>query len=146
MRLAGCALLAMLCTVVQGAEVYRSTDARGNVTYADRPQSDAAELVILTTDEPPTQTTAPQPARSRAAAAATATTPATPAAPVAQTAEERADARAKNCTAARERLASYTVSRRLFRTAESGEREYLNDDEVDEARARAAADVETWCD
>jgi hypothetical protein len=39
----------------------------------------------------------------------------------------------------------YTVSRRLFRTDAAGEREYLDDGAVAEARAKAAADVEDWC-
>jgi hypothetical protein len=33
----------------------------------------------------------------------------------------------------------------LFRTLPNGEREYLSDAEIDEAKAKAAADVEASC-
>jgi ABC-2 type transport system ATP-binding protein len=49
------------------------------------------------------------------------------------------------CEIARERVQQYTVSRRLFRTNAAGEREYLDDSAVAEARAKAAVDVEDWC-
>ena len=49
------------------------------------------------------------------------------------------------CEIAREREQRYTVSRRLFRTNAAGEREYLDDAAVAEARAKAAADVKDWC-
>jgi hypothetical protein len=34
----------------------------------------------------------------------------------------------------------------LFRTNAAGEREYLDDAAVADARAKAAADVKDWCD
>jgi hypothetical protein len=46
---------------------------------------------------------------------------------------------------ARETQERYTLSRRLFRTNAVGEREYLDDAAVAEARAKAAADVKDWC-
>ena len=53
--------------------------------------------------------------------------------------------RQKNCEIARERQERYTLSRRLFRTNAAGEREYLDDAAIAEARAKAAADVQDWC-
>ncbi|HEX2677726.1 MAG TPA: hypothetical protein VHM19_13835, partial [Polyangiales bacterium] len=53
--------------------------------------------------------------------------------------------RQKNCEIARETQERYTLSRRLFRTNAVGEREYLDDAAVAEARAKAAADVKDWC-
>ena len=47
---------------------------------------------------------------------------------------------------ARERNDRYALSRRLYRTNADGERYYLDDAAVAEARAKAAADVEDWCD
>jgi hypothetical protein len=144
-RIAGCLLLAFVSTTLYGAEVYRTTDANGVVSYSDRPQGDDAQYVRVATPRPatppPEQTSAPRTETARAAAA-----PAPIAEPRERTPRERADERAKNCTVARERLQSYTTSHRLYRTLENGQREYLNDDEIDQARARAAADVETWCD
>ena len=53
--------------------------------------------------------------------------------------------RAKNCATARERKTRYEESHRLYKSGTNGDREYLNAAEIDEARAKAAADVATWC-
>lgn len=147
MRIAACALLLSLTTLTAasfGAEVYRSKTADGTVSYSDRPQGDNSEFIFIATPRP--ATAAPQrnqPAASRAQAAQQ---------PVVEgeaapqpTAAQVAEMRAKNCTIARERLLTYTQSHRLYRPLENGEREYLSDDEIDAARAKAAADVEEWC-
>jgi hypothetical protein len=134
------ALLALVSTVLCGAEVYRSTDASGTVSYSDRPQSDNAEFIFIATPRPTTPS--PQPATVAAAAAQPAGVTET----IQPTAEERAAERVKNCSTARQRLQTYTTAHRLYRATENGEREYLNDAQIDEARARAEADVETWCD
>lgn len=59
--------------------------------------------------------------------------------------DELAEQRERNCEIATERVERYNAANRLYRTLENGEREYLDDDEIDEARAQAEADVETWC-
>jgi len=137
------ALLA--ATTLHSAEVFRSVDAAGNVSYSDRPVGANSETVYIATpgaaNPPPVSTVQPQ----------AATEP-----PVEEgelqrerrepTPEERAQERAANCGIARERLDRYLISRRLYRTTPDGERAYLSDAEIDEAKARAAADVEKWCD
>jgi hypothetical protein len=128
------------------AEVYRSVDADGTVSYSDRPVGENAETFFIDTRTP----TAPPPVTPPAAGA-----PETPAEeasdsaalePREPTPEERAEERERNCGIARERLDRYLTSRRLYRSTPDGERAYLSDAEIDEARARAAADVEEWCD
>jgi hypothetical protein len=64
---------------------------------------------------------------------------------VERTPAEVAAEKERNCAAARERADRYKVSQRLFRTLPNGEREYLSDAELDEARAKADADVANWC-
>jgi hypothetical protein len=149
LRIIACALLAIVGTVVHGAEVYRSTDANGTVTYSDRPQDDNSQYIYIPTPGP---SAAPQ--RSAQGAQGQQPTPGTQAAepplvadgaPVPRSRQEINAERAQNCTVARQRLQTYTTSRRLYRELPGGEREYLSDDQLDEARARAAADVETWC-
>lgn len=54
--------------------------------------------------------------------------------------------REENCAKARERLNTYETSRRLYREREDGEREYLTDDELDQARADSRELVKEWCD
>jgi hypothetical protein len=130
------------------AEVYRSVDADGTVSYSDRPVGENSETVTITTQRPAT-------APPRGIASAATDTQATAADPTDEliseeqrepTPEERAAERERNCGIARGRLERYINSRRLYRTAADGERAYLSDEEIDEARARAAADVEEWCD
>jgi hypothetical protein len=90
-----------------------------------------------------------QPGASRPGSGAAATSP--PQAPdvptpsAGPTAAQLKAERQKNCDIARETQERYTVSRRLFRTNAVGEREYLDDAAVAEARAKAAADVKDWC-
>jgi len=68
-----------------------------------------------------------------------------------QTAETRrqneisAKEREERCEQARERNKSYDTAHRLYRQNADGEREYLSDDEIDNARAEAAKSVSDWC-
>jgi hypothetical protein len=138
-------LLTLLGSAALGADIYRSTASDGTVTFSDRPQGADAKFVV---------SAAPRPARTPAPAAATApgAEPAPPEAvaqpaplPEGPTAAQLLLQRQKNCATARERVEQYTVSRRLFRTNAEGEREYLDDAAVADARAKAAADVQDWC-
>ena len=141
-------LLALLGTAAHGADVYRSTAPDGTVSYSDRPQGADAQFVFSAATRPAARAPAPAGAAPDAAGAA----PSAPEAPAAPTLPEGASAaelreqRQKNCEIARERQERYTVSRRLFRTNAAGEREYLDDAAVAEARSKAAADVQDWCD
>ena len=53
--------------------------------------------------------------------------------------------RAAACDKARQRNESYSSSHRLYRPTADGGREYLTNEEIDEARAEAAAAVDEWC-
>ncbi|MEO8464023.1 MAG: DUF4124 domain-containing protein [Gammaproteobacteria bacterium] len=145
----------MVAAAAQGAEVYRSKSADGTVTYSDRPTSENSEFVP-TVQAPRNGGAQATPARTRPGAqdapagprrpegAPEAATP--PAAlPAGPNAAELREKRQKNCDIAKERESRYEVSRRLFKTNEKGEREYLDDKAVAEARAKAAQDVKDWC-
>jgi hypothetical protein len=139
-------LLALLGTTAHGADVYRSTAADGTVSYSDRPQGADAQFVLATGVTART----PAPGSSTAGAGAPPEAPeaAAPPAPLPDegpTAAQLRLERQKNCEIAREREERYTLSRRLFRTNAAGEREYLDDAAVAEAREKAAADVQDWC-
>ena len=136
------ALVFLAAATLHGAEVFRYIDENGNVAYSDRPIGENTEKIVVTTNAPIVPRRAAAPAQPQAA---------TPEETVERqrrepTPEERAADRAANCAIARERTERYAVSRRLFRELPDGEREYLSDAQIDEARARAAADVEEWCD
>ena len=139
-------LLSCLGAAASAAEVYRSVDAEGNVTYSDRPSGESAESIFIATRRP---SSVPTPAPRQAAAD---TEPTTGEAGEVQrerrepTPEERAEDRARNCAIAREREERYAISHRLYRETPDGEREYLSDAELTEARTQATADVQEWCD
>jgi hypothetical protein len=145
-------LLILAATAASGADIYVSTDANGVVTYSDRPDSLDAQPVLVATSRPGRAAPAPRVAAApRPAGPAAAGTTANPGDPNAGVqgepdAKQVADQRAKNCEVARSRQANYTNARRLFKTLENGEREYLSDSDIDKARAQATADVKAWCD
>jgi len=140
-------LFALLGTAAFGADVYRSTAPDGTVSYSDRPQGADAQLVLSdvgTAARPAVQTAAGRPAQN-AAAAAPVEAAAPPPPPQGPSAAQLREERQKNCEVARERQQRFELSRRLFRTNADGQREYLDDAQVAEARAKAAADVTDWC-
>jgi hypothetical protein len=131
----------LLANGVFAAEVYRQVDPDGTVTYSDRPASDGAETITIDTRTPvgpPPRAAEQPPADAQPASEA-------PAEPTEASPEDVAAEREANCAAARERNDRYQMSRRLYRPLPDGEREYLTDEELDAARAGAAADVEQWC-
>jgi hypothetical protein len=128
------------------ADVYRSIDEKGIVKFSDRPDATDAERVVVVTAPPA------RPAVSSAAPARSAGDPA--AGPIVvdggetrreATPAERAEERARNCEIATERAERYRTSRRLYRELPNGEREYLDDAQIDAAKAQAEADVTRWC-
>ncbi len=142
-------LLALLGTAAHGADVYRSTAPDGTVSYSDRPQGADAQFVFSAATRPAASAPpAPRPMRPTRPRRRRAPPrrPPTPTLPEGPSAAELREQRQKNCEIARERQERYTVSRRLFRTNAAGEREYLDDAAVAEARSKAAADVQDWCD
>lgn len=152
LRLGSCTLLlASLGTAANAADIYKSTAPDGTVIYADRPIGADAEFVttVVTRSRP---ASAPATAPANAAGTAPANAEALPEAPAAPTlpdgptSAELREQRQKNCEIARERYERYQLSRRLYRTNAAGEREYLDDAAVADARAKAAADVQDWCD
>ncbi len=138
-------LLASLLLVALSAtagNVYRSVDEDGNVQYSDRPEGDNVEVVFVRTQRP---SAAPRPSPNTRSQSVQ---PAAPEQdePQGPSPEEIAAERAENCSIAQDRLERYITSRRLYRVQADGERAYLSDQELDEARAKAQADVEEWCD
>ncbi len=61
-------------------------------------------------------------------------------------AQKNQQIRTENCAKARTQYETYITSRRLYREGEDGERDYLSDDELDNARAEAEKSVNEWCD
>ena len=142
----------LVATQVAATTVYRTVDREGNVYYSDRPEGgDTQELTIRTQQQP--SASAPAASASEAsneAESGGAKQVAEPAGPtpeqLAAEAERQAKQRAENCEIARDRAQRFAISHRIYRPLPDGEREYLSSEEIDEARARAEADVQEWCD
>ena len=144
MRVSAAVLLATVAIPLFAADVYRSYDADGSVVYSDRP-SETSERVFIATSRG--SSSPRQVVTSDAATASASTQPEVLGGQVRveRTPEEVQAERVRNCAAAQERSDKYKVSQRLYRTLPNGEREYLSDAELDEARAKADADVANWC-
>lgn len=139
-------VLLVLPVTALAAEIYRSVDANGRVVYSDLPDG-AAERVTVNV---PTPAAADRPAAPRAEASESpseaAARPPGAQIPRPSTPEEIAADRARNCEYALQMQATYSTAHRLFRTGPDGERVYLSDDELSQARTKAESDVATWCD
>ena len=135
---------------LQAQTVYKSVDEAGTVTFTDRPvdgqsQEAVKDLDIVATDLG--QITAD----NAAAAEQAGYDEVADEIRETQSQEDKelqaalSDQRAAACRAANARLEKYSNARRLYRELPDGEREYLNDAELDAERADAARAVDELC-
>jgi hypothetical protein len=136
------------------SDIYKWTDAAGNVHYGDRPSEDIAaeRLDIKSRPTDRTQLAAAAPSRSDFRRQAPLVAPgaddnAAPkkAEPSPEELRAKAQERAAKCDQYKERLQTFVQSRRLYRQDENGERVYLNDEETLAARAKTQEKVEEYC-
>lgn len=143
--IAGLALTVLAATTQ--ADVYKYTDAQGNTQYTDKPaklpaqrlsvqsrRTDTVELNRRTQDEQKQTEALSKPA-------ATPQQQADQKAATELTAQDKAD----RCTKARARYDSFMNSQRLYKQDDKGEREYLNDAELDAARLNAKQSMDEFC-
>ena len=144
-----CAALAM--TLASGAmanEIYKWTDADGNVHYEDRPTGAETEERLDMTYGRTDRSSVQRRVKARTDAEASRREAASVAAAAKQEAADNAaaeEARAAKCERSRARLESYLQSRRLYRTDENGERVYLDDTQRQEARQTAEEQITQIC-
>jgi tRNA splicing endonuclease len=137
-------LMAVLLVVgaAQASEVYKSTDAKGNTTYTDRPEVLPAEKVNVKTQQTDTVEARKRYEDEMKSMAADDQKSASQDTFVAATAEDKA----KRCKDARARYESYMNARRLFEPgATEGERRYLSSEEIDATRADAKKTMDEFC-
>ncbi len=142
MRLVALLLFGLAAPSLWAADVYRSVAADGTVIYSDRPSGPDAEPVFVAAVQ---GSTSPSPALEPERAAAEPPATIESAADARRFERELAEQRERNCAIAQLRAQNYTAAHRLYRELPNGEREYLDDAQIGEARAQAAADVEAWC-
>jgi hypothetical protein len=145
-------LLAGLAAVATAETVYKWVDSSGQVHYTDLPpQQSGARILSVNQEESalpdddyseegdsdtlqspqPGETTTPEPPVSNQA--------------MASAEADAAKAQVLQCKAAQDRYQRYIESRRLFRETADGKREYLTDQQLTEARARAKQAVDDFC-
>ena len=139
---------AALATSAFAGEIYKYVDEDGNVHYLDRPTGESGEermdisysgtsnaavsaRVEKRRDYMATLEEARSEAKSQREAEAQA--------------RAEMEARAAKCEEHRARLESYLQSRRLFRENEAGEREYLDEEQMMEARRKVEEAIQENC-
>jgi hypothetical protein len=123
------------------AVVYKWVDAQGKIQYGDTPPDGVnAEVVELLGTH-----------NSRSSSAAAAPSADKPAAPPSATEEKKAVekdvalTRDKQCADAQDRYKKLIEGRRLYKTGDNGERQYLTSEEIDSERLNAKHEVDEIC-
>ena len=141
-------IAALVATGVCAAgEIYKWTDENGNVHYQDRPTGDVdlerVDIVSRDTDNSAIQ--------ARLAANREAQLEAEEAAAEAEPEKTREElrmeqlAREDQCQSYRDKLDTFLNARRMYRETENGEREYLDDEQQLEARAKVEEKIAEYC-
>ena len=135
-----------------GAIVYKWLDAQGKVQYGDRPPNGVhAEVVQGLTTHAGSSRAARPPEPEPAPAARSGQSPGPPLKTDDAAAKKSVDndvsqVREKQCVEARERYRKLIEGRRLFKTGDNGERQYLTSEEIDSQRLDAKRDIDATCD
>jgi hypothetical protein len=129
------------------ANVYKWKDAQNRIHYTDRPPPPDGILISIETNYYAKRDASSQPS---APGRPTTPNPDSPS-PAAQAALKNAvqqdvtAVRSEQCKQAQERYQSYVNTRRLFREGPNGERQYLTDAEIEEARINAKRELDEAC-
>jgi hypothetical protein len=127
-------------------EIYKWTDDDGNVQYEDRPTGEDVELVAFSSNTDSTAVRVSIDAR-RANEAARADKRSRRDEKSQETADAQlaADQRVQKCEESRTRMETYLTARRLYKEGEAGERIYLDDSQIMDARSKAQDDIQKYC-
>jgi catalase len=138
--------IAATATAVAG-DIYKWTDADGNVHYTDVPVGNAAERVAINS-RPTDRARVQQQVQARLDRQAERDEQRAQQESESATAEElrlQAEERDMKCERYKERQDRFDHSRRLYREDDNGERVYLDELEVQEARDKVQQQVEEFC-
>lgn len=143
--LLGLSLLAGLATA---QTIYRSVDDEtGKVSYSDRPEfaDEAIELKLQHTSSAEVTERVAANQEQYAAASEDRKSATEEKAMLKEEAGKVAADRQANCEQAKAQEERYSTARRLYRDLPGGERDYLNDKELTQARVDARRQVDEWC-
>ena len=146
-------ILGLALSTAATSQIYKWVDAEGNVHYGDRPTGDGTtaqpgvERVAIASSRTNAERvrTGVQARLEREAQRDDARAAEAEAQEEAEKLRAEAEDRANKCTTYRERLERFITSRRLYRVDDSGERTYLDDSQIEAARARVQEQVEEYC-
>ena len=129
-------------------EIYKWTDADGDVHYGDRPiGTDIERLDMISTSTDNDAIQASIAARhDREAARSEARSKRDEDNQAAADAKAEAAQRGVKCQDSRSRMQTYLQSRRLYKQDDAGERVYLDEDQTAQARADAEEMIQKYCD
>ena len=139
---------AALTTSAFAGEIYKYVDDEGNVHYVDRPSGESGEERMgITYSGTSNAAVTAQVQRRQDYMAALEEARSEKASRREAEAQARAEteARAAKCQESRARLESYLQAHRLYREGEAGEREYLDDEQILEARRKAEEAIQEHC-
>lgn len=133
--------------VCSAGEIYKWTDDEGNVHYEDRPVAsgdlERVDIVSRNTNNTVVQDRIDADRQARAAARQVASE-----APAEMTQQElRAEqqARQEKCQSYRSKLETFLTAPRLYKEDAAGEREYLSEEQILEARSQVESKIEEYC-
>ena len=125
------------------AEIYKWTDDDGNTHYSDKPPKTQAEVLDIKSDRTDPERIAkliappqPDPQRDVIIAAEEERE---------QIEAERQETRVRNCERAQKAYNSLLSATRIYEPLPDGERRYLDEDEVEQRKTAAQADIDQWC-
>ena len=145
-------IIALALTAAGGAfanEIYKYTDADGNVHYTDRPSGESSEERLQVSYNRTDSAAVQNRVETRQATEAKREEARTEAQKAKQAAEDErtaAEERAAKCADYRQKMKSMLEARRVYREDESGERVYLDDVARAEARTKAEELIKEHCD
>lgn len=139
---------ATLASGATAGEIYKYVDDEGNVRYGDRPTGASGEERMAVVYTGTSSSSLDSQARRRDAymeeREERRAEKQEQAEADAQAALEREE-RAAKCEQSRSRLESYLQSNRMYRETADGEREYLDEEQMLEARQKAEDSVKEYC-
>jgi len=140
--------LSLLAGSAMAQTIYRSVDDdTGKVSYSDRPNfaDEEIELRVQPTNRAKVTKQVAANQEQYAAAADDRKSAEEEQAMLTEEAGKVAADRRANCDMAKDQAEQYATSRRLYRDLPNGERDYLNDKELTQARVDARRQVDEWC-
>ena len=136
-----------------GGNIYRSVDAQGHVQYSDTPTPGA--VLVSAADAPGADSTDAKSSAGNSSEADSGNAAAGDNDPIHQRLEQETamravqkdteKAQAQQCKQAQDAYEQSIEARRLYKVGKNGEREYLNDDQIEQQRVKHRLAVQAAC-